>query len=439
MRPKVLALILAGGAGSRLDVLTQERAKPVMPFGGSYRLIDFALSNCMHSRLSDVWVIEQYQLHSLNEHLSNGRPWDLDRTYGGLQILPPYQANENDSNASGGFADGNADAIYRHRRLIQDFNPELLLVMSADHVYKLDYTQVIEAHLARQAEVTVVTTEVGRARASRFGVVEIGRDNRVTGFDYKPEKPKTGIVTTEVFVYSTAELFEILDDISTAKKRASADAKKADGKDDKNKQEDKNKRDNDKDKSRLRDFGHELLPELVKRGKAFDFRLKGYWRDVGTLRSYWHAHIQLLEEKPGLDLDEPSWRVHSAGEQRLPARIHATARIENSLIAPGCTVRGRVVRSVLSPGVVVEEGATVEDSILFTDVTVKSKARLTATIVDAEARIGENARIGKRVEVEKATDEDLTLIGRGANITAGAVVKAGERIEPHKRVDRKKS
>jgi glucose-1-phosphate adenylyltransferase len=201
-REKVLALILAGGSGGRLETLTRQRAKPVTPFAGVYRLIDFPLSHCVHSGLSDVWVIEQYELHSLNEHLSNGRPWDLDRTYGGLQVLPPNQRKHGEE--EGGFAQGNADAIYRQRTLIREFDPDVLLVLSSDHVYKLDYRDVLDRHRERKADLTLVSTRVPRDRACRFGVVEVAGDGRVTGFEYKPESPKSDRVTTEVFAYTPA-------------------------------------------------------------------------------------------------------------------------------------------------------------------------------------------------------------------------------------------
>lgn len=203
---KVLALILAGGVGGRLDVLTEQRAKPATPFAGTYRLIDFSLSNCMHSKITDVWVIEQYEPHSLNDHLANGRPWDLDRNYGGLQVLPPFLGR-----GKGGFAQGNADAIYRHRRFIREFAPDLLVVLSSDHVYKLDFGEVIDEHLQHDADVTMVTTQVEREQASRFGVVKVDGEGRVTDFAYKPEKPESDLVTAEVFVYRTTKLLETLE------------------------------------------------------------------------------------------------------------------------------------------------------------------------------------------------------------------------------------
>lgn len=377
-RPKTLALILAGGEGGRLGVLTEERAKPAVPFAGVYRLIDFPLSNCLHSGISDVWVIEQYEPHSLNEHLANGRPWDLDRTYGGLQVLPPQQTRSRKD--EGGFAQGNADAIYRHKTLIRELDPDLLLVLSADHVYKLDYREVIDRHLENEAAVTLVTTRVPPGEdASRFGVVEVDGDGRVTGFEYKPESPKSGLVTTEVFVYDASELLDTLDKLAG------------------------------EDEPDLKDFGHELIPQLVSEGKAREYRLEDYWRDAGTVESYWRAHMDLLEPEPGLVLDDPAWPLRTYGQQRLPARIEGSARIGASLISPGCRIAGRVERSVLGPGAVVEEGAEVRDSVLLEKVVVRAGARIQRAILDAEVEVGEGARVGE-------TEGEIALAGRGSRL-----------------------
>jgi len=410
-RPKILALILAGGQGGRLDVLTERRAKPAVAFGGMYRLIDFALSNCMHSGLSDVWVVEQYRPHGLNEHLSNGRPWDLDRTSGGLQVLPPYETRD-EGDAAAGFAAGNADALYQNRDFVRAFAPDVLLILSADHVYKLDFRDVIDAHLAKGAEVTMVTTEVGRAQASRFGVVQVtgGPSGHVTGFEYKPDAPKSGTVTTEVFVYDTAVL---LDTLGTLAARSGAE----------------------NGASGLKDFGHALLPHLVDRGKAWAFPFDGYWRDVGTPDSYWQAHQDLLAlPEPPLVLDDPAWplRTHAA-VPRAPARVFAPARIDNSLVAPGCVVRGHVVRSVLGPGVVIEAGATIRDSVLGQDVTIAAGATIDHAVLDERVRVGEKAVVGRktpRPPVAPVAAEDLTLVGRGVPVPGGAHVRPGSRLSP---------
>jgi len=408
-RIKILALILAGGAGNRMDVLTQERAKPALPFAGAYRLIDFPLSNCVHSGVENVWVVEQFEPHSLNDHLVNGRPWDLDRTYGGLRILPPFIGNQ-----ESGWHQGNADALYRNRRFIREYAPDVLLVLSSDHIYKFDYRQAIEAHQESGAAVTMVTTRVTKAEASRFGVVEVGDDGRVTGFEYKPDEPRSDIVTTEIFVYDPQQLLDTLDHLveqHTAKQDDNGDQEPA-----------------------LKDFGDELLPMLVERGVAYAYPLDGYWRDVGTIASYWQTHMDLLQADPPLDLDAAHWPILTTGVQRVPARISAGAQIEDSMIAPGCEIRGRVVRSVLAPGVVVEEGATVEDAVLFHNVVVEVGATVTYAIVDTDVVIGRKSQIGQSMTEhavdEQAIEKRIALVGQRAKVAANTHIPAGGRVAP---------
>ncbi len=399
---KVLAIILAGGSGSRMDVLTEVRAKPALPFAGVYRLIDFPLSNCVHSSISDVWVVEQFQPHSLNEHLLNGRPWDLDRTYGGLRIMPPYQGTR-----ESGWHRGNADALYRNSRFIREFAPDVLLVLSSDHVYKIDYRQVIAAHLERGADVTLVTTTVPREEATRFGNVQVGADAKVVDFAYKPSTPIRDTVTTEIFVYTATTLLAILDELAADQGNAG-------------------------EEHGLKDFGDELLPQLVQRGRAYAYPLDGYWRDVGTLSSYWQSHMDLLGEPSALQLDSPEWPLRSTDARRQAARIYRTAAIDNSLIAPGCDIRGEVVRSIVGPGVRVAEGARIEDSIVFRDVVVGADVVVARAIVDSEVRIGRGADAGKAdVAVSQAiTDQQLVVIGKGAQVPAGAWIHPGQRIQP---------
>ena len=356
-RPRVLALVLAGGEGGRLAPLTDERAKPALPFAGVYRLIDFPLSNCLHSGIVDVWVIQQYEPHELTRQLANGRPWDLDRTRGGLRIIHPYLGD-----SESGWYEGNADAIHRNREVIADHDPDVLLVLSADHVYKLDYADVIADQLQSGAAVTMVTTNVATEEASRYGVVQVDRKGLVREFEYKPDAPAGGLVTTEVFAYDARRLLRTLDELAE-----------------------------EGESSGLRDFGHEILPQLVNEGAARAFQLDGYWRDVGTIEGYWQAHMELLEAEPRLTLDDPAWPILTAGLQRPPARIEASATIDASLVAAGAHVRGTVVRSVIGPGVVIEEGAEVRDAILFHDSYVGAGARVTRAILDAEPHVDEDA------------------------------------------------
>lgn len=341
--------MLAGGAGSRMGALTEHRAKPALPFAGLYRLIDFPLSNCANSGINDVWALQQFQPHSLEDHLANGRPWDLDRSYGGLMLLQPFTGGEEE-----GFAEGNADALWRHHGLIGEFGADVVLVLSADAVYTLDYRDVVDAHLARDADITMVTTQVDED-AGRFGVVKVGDDNRVTEFAYKPDDPQSDVVTIEVFAYRPAALLETLEEL-------------ADG------------------DEPLADFGDGLLPQLVDGGKAFAFPLEGYWRDLGTPESYWQAHQDLLDGN-GLNLDDLDWRIMTRAGHRPPAMVDTGASVEHSLVSPACRLAGRVVSSVLSPGVVVEAGAVVEESVILHDAVIRAGARVERAIVDAGVEV----------------------------------------------------
>lgn len=400
---KVLALVMAGGPGGRLEVLTEERAKPVMPYAGVYRLIDFPMSNCMHSGISDVWVIAQYQPQSLTDQLAHGRPWDLDRTYGGMRLVPPRQGG-----SESGWHHGNADAIYRNKTLIAAFDPDVLVVLSSDHVYKLDYGKVIDRHLDREADVTIVTTKVPREEASRFGLVEVDDDGRVTNFEYKPDSPSSDLATTEVFVYDPNKLLETIESLVAE--------------------------DPDDEEAALEDYGDELLPRLVEEGRAYEYRHDGYWRDVGTIEDYWASNMDLISSDPELVLDDSDWPILTLGVDRPPARISGSAGIVDALISPGCVIEGRVERSVLAPGVVVEDGATVRDSIVLHETVIGSGATVDCSIVDAEVSVGEGARIGEEYAPEepgsKPSDSEITLVAKGARIEEDARVAAGDRVEP---------
>ncbi len=374
---KVLALILAGGVGGRLGILTENRAKPVIPFAGNYRLIDFSLSNCLHSNLKDVWVIEQYELHSLNEHLANGRPWDLDRTYGGLLVLPPFEKKGN-AEDKGGFAQGNADAILRHRDLIAQFDPDILIVLSADHVYKFDYRDAIETHLEKKAAVTMVTTRLPEGEdASRFGVVEVDKNGRITKFDYKPDEPNNDLITTEIFVYDARILLETLKEL------------------------------NEKQDS-IKDYGNELVPHLVKKGAAYEHRFEGYWRDVGTIETYWRSQIDFLNDDVKFTFDDENWQILTLSEQRAPAFIHKSAEITNSLVVNGSRIYGKVSHSILSSGVTVEKNAEVIDSIVLPKAVIESGVKLKLTIVDAEVRVTKAK--AKKIEELRGKDKNAIII-----------------------------
>ncbi len=337
-----------------------------------------------------MWVVEQSELHSLNDHLANGRPWDLDRTHGGLQVLPPSAEKGGEQKGEGGFARGNADALWRLRTLIREFAPDLLLVLSADHLYRFDYRDLVEAHLTHAgATLTLVTTPVPPEEdASRFALVRVdSASSRVTDFAYKPKRPASDLAAAEIFLFETAALLAALEEIAAAEGGAG-----------------------------LKDYGDALLPQLVARGNVFSYPIEGYWRDVGTVESLWRAHQDLLANPPPLRLDEPGWPILTAGSVRLPAHLHGTAQVDNSLLSPGCVVWGRVERSVLGPGVIVETGATVLDSVLFHEVRVESGATVRHALVDEGVRIGAGAQVGMPPR--------LTVVGKATQVAPGA------RVEP---------
>lgn len=345
--PSVLAIILAGGKGSRLGALTDTRVKPALPMGGSYRLIDVSLSNLVHSRIRDIWLIEQYLPHSLNEHLSHGRPWDLDRNYGGLILSPPFEGGHGE-----GFATGNSDALYRHRERLAEASTDLVLVLSADQLYTLDFRDVIATHLAADAELTMVTTRIADD-CSRYGVVTADEDGRVTAFDYKPEEPAGNLITAEIFCYSRTALIGALDELHAAH-------------------------------GELGDCGEDLVPHFVSRGSAVEHRMSGYWMDMGTLQSYWTAHLQLIDGD-GAILDAPQWSIYTAAPQFMPARVDGD--VTASLIAAGACVSGTVEHSVIGPGASIEAGAIVRDSVVLNGATIGAGVELTNCIVDLDAHV----------------------------------------------------
>jgi glucose-1-phosphate adenylyltransferase len=374
-RIKTLVIILAGGAGGRLELLTHSRAKPAVPFAGTHRLIDFALSNCLNAELSEVWVSQQFNPVSLSDHLSNGRAWDLDRTTGGLLLLHPREGNDERT----GFQQGTADALWRNAELVREFGAEALVVVSADAVYKLDYGALVEEHVEAGKAVTMVTTTVAPEDAGRYGVVQ-AKGGDVHEYVYKPDEPDGSLISNEVFVFAPDRVLDALDEL--------AEAAGEEG---------------------LEDLGHELLPQLVDAGEVREHRFEDYWRDVGTIPAYWECHQELVQDEPPIDLDDPSWPVLTqATTFRASARIHAGAAVEASLVAPGARVAGTVERSVVGRGACVEAGAVVRESVLLPGSVVRAGATVERAIIDDGVDVrgevgepgGEIALVGMRAVVE---------------------------------------
>lgn len=351
---RVLVVVLAGGAGNRLGPLTERRAKPALPFAGMFRLIDVALSNVAHSGLTDVWIVEQYEPHDLNDHLANGRPWDLDRTRGGLQLLPPYQAGDDEGDEA--LASGNADALAQQHRFIAEHAPDVVVTMSADHLYRLDLRDVLATHERAAAGLTIVTTDPPDGDdPSRFAWVAVD-DGRVTAFEYKPDEPSGDRVCTEVFAFDGPEL--------VARLAALADAEGSAG-----------------------DYGDSLVPDLVAEGRAVDHHLDGYWRDLGTISAFHRAHMELLGDDPAVDLDDPDWPFLTGSIASGPARVAASGSVVDSLLSPGVRAAGTVDTSVLGRNVVVERGAVVRRSVVLDGAVVRAGATVVDAIVDVGAEI----------------------------------------------------
>ena len=380
-RIRTLVLVLAGGAGGRLELLTHRRAKPAVAFAGTHRLIDFPLSNCFNAGLGDVWVAQQYNPHSISDHLANGRAWDLDRTAGGLVVLHPSEGNEGPD----GFQSGTADVVHSNAALIREFGPEALVVVSADAVYKLDYDALVREHMETGAVVTMVTTEVQPEDADRYGVVQAA-GGRVRDYVYKPEEPEGNLIANEVFVFAPDPLLETLDDLA-------------------------------EEDGELEDLGHRLLPRLVEGGNAREHRMVAYWRDVGTIPAYWQAHAELTEEEPPIDLDDPSWPILThATFHRASAQVLAGAELDRALLAPGSKVGGTVERSVIGRGAVVEAGATVRDAVVLPGAVVRAGATVQRAVLDQ--------RVDVRADVGAAAG-DIALVGLEA--TVESPVPAGGR------------
>ncbi|HZU87101.1 MAG TPA: glucose-1-phosphate adenylyltransferase, partial [Anaerolineaceae bacterium] len=372
---KVRSIILAGGEGTRLGVLTARRAKPAVPFAGKYRIIDFPLSNCVNSNLFDIFIIAQYRPQSLIEHIGAGGPWDLNRDFtGGVRVYTPYKARGSD------WFIGTADAVQQNFSFIKRGDPDLVLILSGDHIYSMDYRPMIETHLRTKADLTIATIQVPIEQASRYGIVGVTADKRITSFIEKPLNPPSNLVNMGVYIFDRRILDSALWE------------------------------DHQKTES-AHDFGKNILPNLVENGAyVYAFPYEGYWVDVGTVDSYWQAHMDLLETPPALDLYDRNWIIHTRSEERPPVLIDRGAEIEDSLICDGCIVENgaRVVRSVLSPGVYVQSGAVVEESILFTDSIVEQNATLQRSILDKKVIIGERATVGGMMQ----RDQQFAMAGR---------------------------
>ena len=407
---KILAVILAGGQGERLSLLSQKRAKPAVPFAGKYRIIDFALSNCVNSGITDVAVLTQYRPHSLHDHIGIGKPWDLDRQQGGVFLLQPYIGRQESE-----WYQGTADAVYQNLDFIMEARYDYVLVLAGDHIYRMDYGPMIAFHQQHNADVTMGAVVVPIEEGHRFGILETDTENRVIAFEEKPTQPRGTLGSMGIYVFSRETLVNVLI-------------------------KDDQERDSEAPITR-HDFGHDIIPTMLAGGQGvYAYPFTSYWQDVGTIQSYWEAHMDLLNERPVFDLYDPTWVIHTRSEERPPAHIHGSAQVRNSLISHGCIVKGQVEHSVLSPGVIVEEGAQVRDSIILFDTVIGAGSVVDRAIVDKEVVVGKNCQVGYGNDLTPNKLEPgrlntgITLIGKRAhlpdNLKVGRNCKIGSDLRP---------
>ena len=398
-KKECIAMLLAGGQGSRLGVLTRKVAKPAIPFGGKYRIIDFTLSNCINSGIDTVGVLTQYQPLELNAYIGNGQPWDLDRNNGGVSILPPYVRGK-----EGEWYKGTANAIYQNLPFIEHYDPEYLVVLSGDHIYKMDYSKMVKYHKMHGAACTIAVLNVSLEEASRFGIMNTDEENRIYEFEEKPAQPKSTKASMGVYVFTWSILKKFLE--ADEQNPASAN-----------------------------DFGKNIIPAMLEAGEAmYAYEFDGYWKDVGTLQSLWEANMELLEEERSINLSDPSWRIYARNANEPPHFISDNALVVNSMLAEGARVYGQVENSVLSYGTYVGEGAVVKDSIVLPYSRIEAGARVEYAIVGQEAQIGRDTRVGEPKDSSREGRQPdpmagfLAVVGDEIKIGDGCVVSAGEML-----------
>ncbi len=397
----VLTLILAGGAGSRLSILGEKRAKPAVPFAGKYRIIDFPLSNAVNSDLYRIAVLTQFRPHSMVQHMGIGEPWDLNRRPpNGLQVWQPYRGRSDQD-----WYRGTADALYQNRGFIGANGSDTLLILSGDHIYKQDYRDLLRFHQDKGADLTVAVMNVPQEEVSRFGIMSVDASQKITRFAEKPKVSDSTLASMGIYVFNTTFLLKLLEEDAQVKGSA-------------------------------HDFGKNIIPQIVEMGGAYAYPFLGYWVDVGTIQAYWETSMALLDENPALDLYDTRWVIHTRSEERPPVKCTPPGELVNSLASNGCVILGTVINSVLSPGVVVEKGAVVRDSVIMNDTVVRSGAVINRCILDKEIEVGANVQLGagqddtpNRLEPDKI-NTGITIVGKRAHIPAGAVIGRNCRIDP---------
>ncbi len=389
-KKECVAMLLAGGQGSRLYALTNNIAKPAVAFGAKYRIIDFPLSNCINSGIDTVGVLTQYEPLELNEYIGNGQPWDLDRAFGGVHILSPYQAKKKQS-----WFEGTANAIYQNLHFMKKYNPDYVLILSGDHIYKMDYAKMLRAHKETGADCTIAAIEVPMKEASRFGILNCNLDGSIYQFEEKPKQPKSNLASMGIYIFTAEKLYKYLEE-------------------------------DDANSNSSKDFGKDVLPTMLNAGeKMFSYRFNGYWKDVGTISSLWESNMDLLGSNPKFDVADSDWKIHSRNPLAPPEYIGDSAIVENSMIALGCEIEGTVINSVLASNVVVEEGATVRDSVIMAGTVIKKGATVDYSIIDENVLVEEGATIGE----EKAKAAGIAVLGRNITVASKTLVAGGKIID----------
>ena len=389
-KKQCVAMLLAGGQGSRLYALTTNIAKPAVAFGAKYRIIDFPLSNCVNSGIDTVGVLTQYQPLILNEYIGNGQPWDLDRAFGGVHILSPYQAKTRSS-----WYEGTANAIYQNMHFMKMYNPEYVLILSGDHIYKMDYAAMLKSHVEKGADCTIAAIDVPLSEASRFGILNTNADGSIYQFEEKPKQPKSTLASMGIYIFTAEKLYKYLE----------AD---------------------EANPNSSKDFGKDVLPAMLNAGeKMFSYQFDGYWKDVGTIASLWEANMDLLGEKPNFDVADKSWKIHSRNPLAPPECIGEEGVVKNSMIALGCEIDGTVENSILGSNVIVEKGAIVKDAVVLANSVIKAGAVVSYSIIDENVSIANNAKIG----VDKDPNAEIVVLGRDISVANGVTVSAGQKHE----------
>ena len=389
-KKKCVAMLLAGGQGSRLYALTNAIAKPAVSFGGKYRIIDFPLSNCVNSGIDTVGVLTQYQPLRLNDYIGNGQPWDLDRTFGGVHILSPYQGK-----TSSDWYKGTANAIYQNLNFIKQFDPEYVIILSGDHIYKMNYSIMVNYHILKNADCTIAAIKVPMEEASRFGIINTKEDGSIYEFEEKPKNPKSDLASMGIYVFSADKLYKYLEEDN-------ADANSSN------------------------DFGKNILPRMLNAGeKMFVYEFQGYWKDVGTISSLYEANMDLLGDRPKFDISDSSWKIQSRSPLAPPQFIGDGAKPLNSIIMSGSEIYGTVENSVISSGVIIKKGAVVKNSIIMAESVIGENSTVEYAIIDEKTVVGANCKIGN----DKKGVKGITVLGRDLKVKDGTVIAENQMIE----------